>query len=300
MSLDIIIHLEKCNNSLINGTSFNVYEFGQYLNDNSFSCKCYLDDSNIDVDFNLRYTYHYDNKYLSDVSSPVIVLSNSIKIIMIECIQHLINIGLIKFIIIITGNNKMHIDNCIQTIGSSKTYELLNHVIMLYNPLNVNTNDNIDYKYKVEYHNGLYFNHINNETINKTDQWMFHTSEHIFINNINLNNLYNNNYSDILNMFKYCKEHKIKYKIDDIQSLTPYKKFSGLLYCKIIDILPRMPAEFIMHNNNVIVFTYNDGLTYYLDIKKDETYPIIITKDRLIDRKLWCDLEKLEKILCYQ
>lgn len=292
--MKICVFLHPFVNSYLNGTTINIYEFCQYLIDNKFT-DVHMDYNNVNLDFDKRYSLLIPSINLQDVNEPFVLLTNSIRSFEHILIQDKLSL-MQKIILIKPGGHKSQLESCIKKLGYSVSKKILNKLILLTNT-NFSVEDRFnDIKTVVPYYHGVYNKYFKVSNV-KIDYWLLHTSEHTKLNNTSLDMLKRVDGNELNKTLEYLNHMNVKVKLDSNESLTPYSYYKGMIYCKYVDYYPRMCCEFLLYDKPIWLFTYNDGLTYYLNIDSSIQLPKIITKEYLKPRSLWCDLDKLKELL---
>lgn len=101
---------------------------------------------------------------------------------------------------------------------------------------------------------GLYFNNFKSYDIDTNAYFMF-TVQH--------NTIYTHTEEDTKQAQVYCVENNISYTTT--HSINPALEYTGLIYFRYHDYMPRLPYEFWYYNKDVRLVKVSDGLQKRLD-----------------------------------
>lgn len=122
-------------------------------------------------------------------------------------------------------------------------------------------------------HRGFYFKHYSSHQDPQTPNWYLYSNDYITQEKeTHVSN------RKVIIAKNYCKQHSIPYVHDQYESSNPGNYYSGMLYTRFMDYMPRLPYEFWYYKKPVVLCDISDGL-YRRGITDDMKYKELLLEE---------------------
>lgn len=123
---------------------------------------------------------------------------------------------------------------------------------------------------------GFYFKYYTPPKLPQTQDWFLYSNDYItYEKETHVSN------RKVIIAKNYCKQNNIPYVHDKYESANPGNYYSGMLYTRFMDYMPRLPYEFWHYKKPVVLCDISDGLAKR-GITEDMKYtPQLLDEDKI-------------------